>query len=136
MVSTGGQGGDMGSQSGTPRAITPTASLAPAVADFHRRVQADPLLRPYFPAAGLPRRQRQLAAVLDTAPEGPRPDRVDGLLAALPIAALPIEERNLLGHYLLSALHEQRVGPDMLVAVTALLTHARRTAGPPRRLSA
>lgn len=135
MVSTGGQGGDMSSQSGTPRAITPS-SLAPAVADFHRRVQADPLLRPYFPAAGLPRRQRQLAAVLDTAPEGPRPDRVDGLLAALPIAALPVEERNLLGHYLLSALHEQRVGPDMLVAVTALLTHARRTAGPPRRLSA
>lgn len=119
----------MGSQSGAP-------SLAPAVADFHRRVRADPLLRPYFPTGNLLRRQRQLAAVLDTAPEGPRRDRVDGLLAALPIAALPIEERNLLGHYLLSALHQQHVGPDMLIAVTALLTHARRTAGPPRRLSA
>ena len=32
---------------------------------------------------------------------------------------------------------EQRVGPDMLVAVTALLTHARRTAAPPQgRLTA
>jgi hypothetical protein len=82
-------------------------------------------------------RERQLAAVLDTAPDGPRPDRVHRLLAALPIAALPIQERNLLGHYLLSALHDQRVGPDMLVAVTALLTYARRTARPPRdRLSA
>jgi hypothetical protein len=126
----------MGSQARFPR-VAGHSPLAPAVADFHRRVQADPLLRPYFPAAGLPLRERRLAALLDKAPEGPRPDRVHGLLAALPIAALPIRERNLLGHYLLSALHEQRVGPDMLVAVTALLTQARRTARPPQgRLSA
>jgi hypothetical protein len=126
----------MGSQARLPR-MTGDSPLAPAVADFHRRVRADPLLRPYFPATGLPLRERQLARVLDAAPEGPRPDRVHGLLTALPIAALPIRERNLLGHYLLSALHEQRVGPDMLVAVTALLTHARRMARPPqRRLSA
>jgi hypothetical protein len=109
------------------------ASVAPAVAEFHRRVQADPILRPYFPSAGLPLRERALAAVLDGAPEGADPERVDGLLAALPIAALSIQERNLLGHYLLSALHRQRVGPDMLIAVTALLTGARRTARPPRR---
>jgi hypothetical protein len=125
----------MRSQSGFTR--DGHSSIAPAVADFHRRVQADPLLRPYFPPAGLPLRERQLTAVLDAAPDGPVPARVGRLLAALPIAALPIQERNLLGHYLLSALHEQRVGPDMLVAVTALLTHARRMARPPQgRLSA
>lgn len=109
------------------------ASVAPAVAEFHRRVQADPTLRPYFPKAGLPLRERALAAVLDAAPEGADPERVDGLLAALPIAALPVQERNLLGHYLISALHRQHVGPDMLIAVTALLTGARRTARAPRR---
>jgi hypothetical protein len=124
----------MGTES--PRAAG-RASIAPAVADFHRRVQADPLLRPYFPATGLPVRERQLTAVLGAAPEGPAPERVHRLLAALPIAALPVQGRNLLGHYLLTALHRQRVGPDMLVAVTALLTQARRTAGPPQgRLSA
>ena len=124
----------MGTQS--PRAAG-RASIAPAVATFHRRVQADPLLRPYFPVTGLPVRERQLTAVLGAAPDGPAPERVHGLLAALPIAALPVRERNLLGHYLLTALHEQRVGPDMLVAVTALLTHARQTAAPPQgRLTA
>ncbi len=126
----------MGSPSRYPPPAT-RSSIAPAVADFHRRVRADPRLRHYFPASARPLRGRQLAAVLDAAPDGPRPDRVISLLAALPIAALPIEERNLLGHHLLSALHEQRVGPDMLVAVTALLTHARRMTRPPQgRLSA
>jgi hypothetical protein len=105
-------------------------AIAPAVADFHRRVLADPLLRPFFPKAGLPWRARQLASVLDAAPGDHDPERVDRFLAAVPIAVLPTRERNRLGHYLLSALHDQRVGPDMLVAVTALLTYARHAAPP------
>jgi truncated hemoglobin YjbI len=112
-----------------PQGVPNNATIRPAVADFHRRVQADPVLRPYFPPAGLPRRERQLAAVLG-APDQHDPRRVAGLLDALPIAALSSRERNLLGHYLLSALHDQRVGPDMLVAVTVLLTSARRASRP------
>jgi hypothetical protein len=101
------------------------AALAAAVEQFHRTAAADPRLRRYFPRAGLARRGRQLVAALcreDDLDTGRAPA---AFAQAVPVAALDTLRRDLLGHYLISALRDHRLGTDMLIRATVLLTQAR-----------
>ncbi|GAA5186876.1 hypothetical protein GCM10023322_34050 [Rugosimonospora acidiphila] len=90
-----------------------------AVENFYRLALADPALRTYFLDNGLPRHCRDLAAALNAR-------SAHSFATALPLATLKPEERDLVGHYLLTALLQQHVGSDLLIAVAVLLNRARR----------
>lgn len=103
----------------------PTA-ITVAVENFYRLALADPALRTYFLDNGLPRHCRDLAAALVASLNAPCPQSRIAFATALPLAALKPEDCDLVGHYLLTALLQQHLGPDLLTTAAVLLNQARR----------
>lgn len=110
---------------GSIRAWRP-AAIAVAVKNFYRLALADPRLRIYFMNNHLSGRRRDLAAALTASLDAPSAELQVAFAAALPLATLKSEDRDLVGHYLLTALLQQRLGPDLLIAAAKLLTETRR----------
>ncbi|MFB9239486.1 hypothetical protein ACFFWC_28785 [Plantactinospora siamensis] len=96
-----------------------------AVRRFYRLVELDQQLAPHFMDSDLSRLADALTAGLVDALHSDAPALPVGLVAAHRGLGLSEDDYDLLGHLLLTTLLPLRLGPDLLIRVTAGLTRAR-----------
>jgi hemoglobin len=92
---------------------------------FYRDVLADTQLRPYFTGVDLGRLKIHLSALLAQAVHSPGPYHIEDLVAAHHGLGLSEDDYDRIGHYLLTRLLREQVGPDVLLRVGTMLTEAR-----------
>ncbi len=103
-----------------------STAITVAVENFYRLALTDPALRAYFLDNGLAGRSRDLATALVASLNGPSPQTRIAFATALPLATLKPDDRDLVGHYFLTALLQQHLGPDLLITAAVLLDQACR----------